>query len=70
VPRTLLLLLLALLVVAITYLLRAVLAPLFFAFLVAYALDPAVNRLERARVPRPLGAATRCAPPRPSFRRS
>jgi len=57
VQRLLLLLLFGLLAVAVVYLLRAVLAPLFFAFLVAYALDPAVNRLERSRVPRPAGAA-------------
>lgn len=38
------------------YLLRGVLAPLFFAFLLAYALDPLVDRLERARVPRALAA--------------
>ena len=38
------------------YLLRGVLVPLFFAFLLAYALDPFVDRLEAARVPRPLGA--------------
>jgi predicted PurR-regulated permease PerM len=55
-PRLLLLLLLGVLTVAAVYWLRAVLAPLFFAFLVAYALDPAVDRLERARVPRPVGA--------------
>ncbi len=59
VPRLLLslvLLLFGLLSVGLSYLLRGVLAPLFFAFLVAYALDPAVNRLERARVPRAVGA--------------
>jgi predicted PurR-regulated permease PerM len=38
------------------YALRGVLLPLFFAFLLAYALDPAVDRLEAMRVPRPLGA--------------
>src|SRR5829696_4473765 len=38
------------------YLLRGVLVPLFFAFLVAYALDPAVDKLEEWRVPRPIGA--------------
>jgi predicted PurR-regulated permease PerM len=38
------------------YLLRGVLVPLFFAFLVAYALDPVVDKLEEWRVPRPLGA--------------
>jgi len=60
VPRLLFLLvalLTGLVVVATMYLLRAVLAPLFFAFLCAYALDPAVNRLERARIPRTIGAA-------------
>lgn len=59
-PRLVLLLvvlLLGLFGVATAYLLRDVLAPLFFAFLVAYALDPAVNRLERAGVPRAAGAA-------------
>jgi predicted PurR-regulated permease PerM len=50
-------LLTGLLAVATAYLLRAVLAPLFFAFLCAYALDPAVHRLERARVPRTVGAS-------------
>jgi predicted PurR-regulated permease PerM len=38
------------------YALRGVLVPLFFAFLVAYALDPIVDKLEAWRVPRPLGA--------------
>jgi predicted PurR-regulated permease PerM len=38
------------------YLLRGVLVPLFLAFLLAYALDPFVDRLELARVPRALGA--------------
>ena len=60
VPRLLLALLVllsSLLIVGTAYLLRAVLAPLFFAFLCAYALDPAVDRLERARVPRAVGAS-------------
>jgi predicted PurR-regulated permease PerM len=39
-----------------TYLLRGVLVPLFFAFLLAYALDPFVDRLEAVKVPRPVGA--------------
>jgi predicted PurR-regulated permease PerM len=56
VPRLLLLVLLSLLAVGVVYLLRAVLTPLFFAFLVAYALDPAVERLEHARIPRAVGA--------------
>lgn len=36
--------------------LRGVLVPLFLAFLVAYALDPAVDYLEARRLPRSLGA--------------
>jgi predicted PurR-regulated permease PerM len=43
-------------VLGVAYLLRGVLAPLFFAFLVAYALDPFVDRLEAMRVPRAAGA--------------
>ena len=38
------------------YLLRGVLVPLFFAFLLAYALDPFVDRLERWKIPRTVGA--------------
>jgi predicted PurR-regulated permease PerM len=38
------------------YLLRGVLVPLFLAFLLAYALDPFVDRLEALKVPRALGA--------------
>ncbi len=38
------------------YLLRGVIFQLFFAFLLAYALDPLVDRLEAAKVPRALGA--------------
>jgi predicted PurR-regulated permease PerM len=41
---------------ALAYLLRGVLVPLFFAFLLAYALDPFVDRLEAMKVPRWLGA--------------
>ena len=44
------------LVLGLAYLLRGVLVPLFLAFLLAYALDPFVDRLEGLRVPRPLGA--------------
>jgi predicted PurR-regulated permease PerM len=44
------------LVIGLGYVLRGVLVPLFLAFLVAYALDPFVDRLEVMRVPRPLGA--------------
>ncbi len=46
----------ALLVLGLGYELRGVLVPLFLAFLLAYALDPFVDRLELLRVPRPLGA--------------
>jgi predicted PurR-regulated permease PerM len=38
------------------YLLRGVLLPLFFAFLLAYALDPFVDRLESWKIPRTVGA--------------
>jgi predicted PurR-regulated permease PerM len=38
------------------YLLRGVLVPLFFAFLLAYALDPFVDWLEARRVPRTVAA--------------
>jgi len=42
--------------VLLAYLLRGVLIPLFFAFLLAYALDPFVDKLEALRVPRTIGA--------------
>lgn len=44
------------LVLGLAYMLRGVLIPLFLAFLVAYALDPFVDRLEALKVPRSLGA--------------
>jgi predicted PurR-regulated permease PerM len=44
------------LALGLAYLLRGVLVPLFFAFLLAYALDPFVDRLERWKVPRTVGA--------------
>jgi predicted PurR-regulated permease PerM len=44
------------LILALGYVLRGVLVPLFLAFLVAYALDPVVERLARLRVPRSVGA--------------
>ncbi len=44
------------LVFVLAYLLRGVLVPLFFAFLLAYALDPFVDRLESWKVPRTVGA--------------
>ncbi|MBI5533741.1 MAG: AI-2E family transporter [Deltaproteobacteria bacterium] len=44
------------LTIALAYALRRVLVPLLLAFLIAYALDPLVDRLERIRVPRSLGA--------------
>src|SRR5215472_11466373 len=42
--------------IGLAYLLRGVLVPLFFAFLLAYALDPFVDWFEARRVPRMLGA--------------
>jgi predicted PurR-regulated permease PerM len=42
--------------VYIAYELRDVLAPFILAFIVAYALDPIVDLLERIKIPRPLGA--------------
>ena len=45
-----------LVVLVLAYLLRGILVPLFFAFLLAYALDPFVDWLEARRVPRALGA--------------
>ena len=54
--RRKLIFLVVVLVLGLAYLLRGVLVPLFLAFLLAYALDPFVDRLEAARVPRPLGA--------------
>jgi predicted PurR-regulated permease PerM len=42
--------------VGLAYLLRGVLVPLFFAFLLAYALDPFVDWLEARRIPRTLAA--------------
>lgn len=44
------------LVLGLAYVLRGVLVPLFLAFLLAYALDPFVDRLELMRIPRSLGA--------------
>jgi predicted PurR-regulated permease PerM len=41
---------------ALVYVLRGVLIPLFFAFLLAYALDPLVDRLQALKVPRSAGA--------------
>lgn len=37
------------------YALRGVLTPVFFAFLIAYMLDPLVDRLEQRRIPRAVG---------------
>ncbi|MBP9113022.1 MAG: AI-2E family transporter [Polyangiaceae bacterium] len=42
---------------AVLYLLRGVLFQLFFAFLIAYALDPIVDKLEEWKIPRGLAAA-------------
>ena len=38
--------------VALLYVLRGVLTPIFFGFVIAYALDPVIDRLERWRIPR------------------
>lgn len=54
--RRKMILLAGVLVLALAYVLRGVLVPLFLAFLLAYALDPFVDRLEAMRIPRPLGA--------------
>src|SRR4030095_15433839 len=54
-PKRILFLLGGVTTIALTYLLRGVLVPLFFAFLLAYALDPIVDRLELLRVPRTVG---------------
>lgn len=40
---------------ALAYLLRGVLVPVFFAWLLAYMLDPLVDRLEAVRIPRGVG---------------
>lgn len=54
--RRVFLLLGAVLAVWLVYALRGVIIPLFLAFLLAYALDPAVDWLEERRVPRALAA--------------
>jgi predicted PurR-regulated permease PerM len=41
----------------VVYWLRNVLTPIFLAFIIAYILDPVVDRLEAWKVPRPLGIA-------------
>jgi predicted PurR-regulated permease PerM len=41
----------------VVYWLRGVLNPIFLAFIIAYILDPAVDRLEAWKVPRPAGIA-------------
>jgi predicted PurR-regulated permease PerM len=55
-PRRMLLVVGVVTLLVLTYLLRDVLIPLFFAFLLAYALDPFVDRLEAVKVPRTIGA--------------
>jgi predicted PurR-regulated permease PerM len=55
-PRRLVFVLGLVTALGLVYLLRGVLIPLFFAFLLAYALDPAVDRLEVLKVPRSVGA--------------
>jgi predicted PurR-regulated permease PerM len=55
-PRRLIVAAAVVTMLVLTYLLRGVLVPLFFAFLLAYALDPFVDRLELLKVPRAVGA--------------
>jgi predicted PurR-regulated permease PerM len=55
-PRRLIVVLGLVTALGLTYLLRGVLVPLFFAFLLAYALDPFVDRLEALKIPRGFGA--------------
>jgi predicted PurR-regulated permease PerM len=55
-PRRLVFILGLVTALALIYLLRGVLIPLFLAFLLAYALDPLVDRLESLKVPRSAGA--------------
>jgi predicted PurR-regulated permease PerM len=43
-------------VIALLYFARPVLLPILVAVFLLYALDPIVDRLQRARVPRPVGA--------------
>lgn len=54
-PRWLVSALVGCLGVWLLYLLRGVLAPVFFAFLLAYMLDPLVDRMEARRIPRGAG---------------
>ena len=54
-PRWLMALLGVLIVGYLLYVLRGVLTPIFFAFLIAYMLDPLVDRFEAIRIPRALG---------------
>jgi predicted PurR-regulated permease PerM len=55
-PRRLVFILGLLTALVLIYLLRGVLIPLFFAFLLAYALDPLVDRLELLKTPRSVAA--------------
>lgn len=55
-PRRLVFILGLVTALALIYVLRGVLIPLFFAFLLAYALDPVVDRLEAMKVPRSFAA--------------
>jgi predicted PurR-regulated permease PerM len=55
-PRRLVFILGLLTALVLIYLLRGVLIPLFFAFLLAYALDPIVDRLELLKIPRSIAA--------------
>ena len=54
-PRWVLVLGGVLLVGTLLYVLRGVLTPVFFAFIIAYMLDPLVDRFERMKLPRSVG---------------
>jgi predicted PurR-regulated permease PerM len=54
-PRWLVALAILTLVGLVIWALRGVLTPVFFAFLIAYMLDPVVDRFERRRIPRSVG---------------
>ncbi|MCR9160226.1 MAG: AI-2E family transporter [Nannocystaceae bacterium] len=56
-PRWVVVLFVAALVGLLVWGLRAVLTPIFFAFLIAYMLDPLVDRFEARKIPRAVGIA-------------
>ena len=56
-PRWVLVLFVLALVGLLVWGLRGVLTPVFFAFLIAYMLDPVVDRFEERKIPRSVGIA-------------